>query len=99
VLDLTALENTPPAPTDAIVAALEGPAPCDDCRKRMRCAAERVACQAFAWYVAGCIEERWRQAPRAPSRQQFRALFSATDSIRSASRREVEGIRAEMLRY
>jgi hypothetical protein len=40
-------------------------APCDSCRFARRCAAQLLACEAFAIYVEG---DRWQAARRVPSR-------------------------------
>jgi len=52
------------------------PAPCDDgCRFRERCSAGRLACQAFAMFVAGESAPRWSAASRAPTGDEFAAIF------------------------
>jgi hypothetical protein len=57
-------------------AALSGPAPCDDCPHRARCA-EGLACEAFALFVQYGTEERWNCAARQPNRETFERLFEA----------------------
>jgi hypothetical protein len=57
--------------------ALQGPAPCDDCRHSARCGAERLACDAFAHYARGLSETRWRVVPRQPTRGRYTQLFTA----------------------
>jgi hypothetical protein len=49
-------------------------APCDECRHAARCKADRLACDAFAVYLAGGSEVRWRFAPRAPTRARYESL-------------------------
>jgi hypothetical protein len=56
--------------------ALNTPAPCDACRHAERCKAERLACDAFAVFLAGGSEVRWRFAPRAPTRARYESLPS-----------------------
>jgi hypothetical protein len=64
-----------PEVSSALVAE---PGPCDDgCRFRERCAADRLACEAFSMFAAGEGAPRWQAAPRAPSRGKFEALFAA----------------------
>ena len=53
------------------------PSPCDRCAAWSRCAAERLACEAFAMFVQGAGQPRWRNAPKSASAQVFRALFGA----------------------
>lgn len=60
---------------DLAPAALTAPCPCDDgCRFRARCQARREACEAFSMYIHSEPENRWRLAPRAPTRSRFEAL-------------------------
>jgi len=52
------------------------PAPCDDgCKFRQRCAAGRLACEAFSMYMAGLAARQWRQAPRAPTGARFEVVI------------------------
>lgn len=51
-------------------------APCDDCRFARRCAEEKLACEAFAMFVARAGAKRWRAAPRAPTRARYEAVVS-----------------------
>jgi len=70
-------EITEPATTDPMT-ALAGPAPCDDCRGRVRCAAG-LACSAFKLYVDGAPQDRWAVAPRIDaSAYRFARIFSNT---------------------
>jgi hypothetical protein len=50
-------------------------APCDDCRFRERCDAEQLACERYAMYSSGLPQWRWQNAPTAPTRGRFLALF------------------------
>jgi hypothetical protein len=54
--------------------ALNSPAPCDACKHRARCKAELLACDAWAVYLAGRSEARWKFAPRAPTRARYESL-------------------------
>lgn len=54
---------------------LLGPAPCDDCPYAARCRVEVLACDAFAVYLSGARESRWRNAPRLPSRERGEAVL------------------------
>jgi hypothetical protein len=56
-------------------AVLAGPAPCDGCRFRDRCAAEQLACDRYVMFYYGKPQWRWEQAPIVPTRAQFEALF------------------------
>ena len=49
--------------------------PCCNCYLRDKCAARRLACQAFSMYMAGESQRRWSAAPRAPTTAIFAALF------------------------
>jgi hypothetical protein len=49
-------------------------APCDACRHAARCKADRLVCDAFAVYLAGGSEVRWKFAPRAPTRARYDSL-------------------------
>jgi hypothetical protein len=60
-----------PSAADALIA----PCPCDACRFAPRCAAERCACEAFALFVQGRAEPRWRLAPRAPTRARYLVIY------------------------
>ncbi len=51
------------------------PAPCQGCRFAERCGAQRLACDAYALFMAGAAERRWCMAPRAPTAARFAALF------------------------
>lgn len=53
---------TEPATAD-LLTGLSGPAPCDDCRSRDRCATG-LACSAFKLYVDGVSQGLWAIAPR-----------------------------------
>lgn len=54
---------------------IDAPAPCDECQMRARCAADRLACVAFAVYQAGADERTWTTAPREPSAEIFATIF------------------------
>jgi hypothetical protein len=54
--------------------ALNTAAPCDQCRHAARCKADRLACDAFAFYLAGGSEVRWKFAPRAPNGARYESL-------------------------
>lgn len=59
--------------------ALAGPAPCDGCDRRARCA-QGLACSAFGLYLAGAGRRRWAIAPRADaSAARFARLFRDAD--------------------
>jgi hypothetical protein len=60
------LENSP---------ALLEPAPCDGCWHARRCAAERLACEAFARFTAGEPAIRWAAINRTPTRARYEALL------------------------
>lgn len=64
--------------------ALDEPGPCDGCKFRARCASERLSCEAFSMYVAAEPEQRWRLAPRAPTRARFEALLEGKPGRRAA---------------
>ncbi len=67
-----------PAPKRAKPEAAEPtlePCPCDGCRFRVRCAAERLACDRFLLFDHGKPQWRWQQAPMAPTRAMFETLF------------------------
>jgi hypothetical protein len=53
------------------------PGPCGECPKHDRCGYEKLACEAFAMFAHGHPPERYRLAPRAPSRAKFELLFEA----------------------
>ena len=57
-----------------VLAQLET-SPCDECRFAERCAGERLACAAFAMFLHGVEPQRWKAAPRAPTRGRYLALF------------------------
>ena len=66
----------PPASEFSIPEALLGPAPCDGCRSAPRCAAEKLACSAFAVYADGTPESRWAAAPRLDaSAARYRVIY------------------------
>lgn len=50
------------------------PSPCDDCVCRRQCAAEYVACDAYAAYEGGESARVWRDAPRIPLQSIARKL-------------------------
>lgn len=52
-----------------------GPAPCDDCWHAQRCGAERLACEAFAYFARGKSESKWRLQPRHPTLERFARIF------------------------
>jgi hypothetical protein len=54
---------------------LTGPAPCDACRLRQKCAAERLACDRYVMFFYGRPQWRWERAPLVPTRAKFEALF------------------------
>ncbi len=69
------------------------PGPCDDCALASRCAAERLACQAFKRYTK---LQSWHNAPRVPSHALFKAVFwprqvSPAALVRLARRRSGRG--------
>jgi hypothetical protein len=70
--------STPFDSTSPSRAALWAPAPCDRCRFRERCAADRLACDAFAVFMTGGEEWRWSLAPRVPTRARYAVLFGKT---------------------
>lgn len=45
---------------------LSGPAPCDACRYRQRCAISGEACLSFSEYCRGVKEHRWQLMPKQP---------------------------------
>jgi len=53
---------------------IQGPSPCDECRWRVQCARERLACAAFSSFVATGREDLWRNAARFPSRTMYERL-------------------------
>ena len=70
--------SAPTLPRDApreLDAALNGPAPCDDCRHAARCGAERLACDTFAYYARGVSEQKWRGLARQPTAERFTRIF------------------------
>jgi hypothetical protein len=64
-----------PARNSEVEVAMVGPAPCDECTNRARCAAGPLACPAFALFVAAGGVDRWREAPRQPSAEVFAEVF------------------------
>ena len=54
---------------------LLGPAPCDECRLRARCASLLLACEAYRVFVRD-LDAQWDFAPRAPTRARYLAIFS-----------------------
>jgi hypothetical protein len=50
-------------------------APCDACVNAARCAAQHLACESFAAFVAGEPESRWQAAPRAPRAAIYARLY------------------------
>lgn len=50
-----------------------GPSPCDACPNRHKCAAYRLACDAFGKFVVA--GEGWDRYPRRPNWQTYRRLF------------------------
>jgi hypothetical protein len=69
---------------------LSGPAPCDDCRFRERCAAEKLACDQYVMFYYGRPQWRWEQAPAVPTRARVEALF---DKSHAAARSRGSRIR------
>lgn len=67
-----------------------GPAPCDDCALSHRCAAERLACEAFARYAQ---LRRWRNVARNPSAEIFFKVFT------TSSRFDEEALRQRRERH
>lgn len=63
------------APVPDIEPQCLGPAPCDGCRLAERCKLRHEACAAFASYVAGESEKRWRAAKREPTHKLFAELL------------------------
>ena len=53
------------------------PGPCDDCRHAARCGAERLACDAFAVWVAGRGPRHWQTAPRQPTRERYEGALGS----------------------
>jgi len=49
--------------------------PCDGCRLRSKCAASQLACERFSMFSCGESRGRWINAPMAPTRARFEALF------------------------
>jgi hypothetical protein len=49
--------------------------PCDDCRLRRKCADAQLACERFTMFSQGESRNRWLNAPMAPTRARFDALF------------------------
>ena len=73
-------------------AVIAGPAPCDFCRFRERCAVELLACERFSGYASGEPEWRWRRFPMAPSRARFEAVFDQrTAKVRDVRRDPTRG--------
>jgi len=54
--------------------ALNSASPCEECRHRARCKADLLTCDAWAVYLAGGSETRWKFAPRAPTRARYESL-------------------------
>jgi hypothetical protein len=53
---------------------LLGPAPCDNCQFRERCAARLLACEAYRLFVRN-FSGPWDLAPRVPTRARYLAIF------------------------
>ena len=49
--------------------------PCDDCGYAARCGSQRLACDAFAVWVAGRGSRQWQTAPRQPTRVRYVQLL------------------------
>jgi hypothetical protein len=49
--------------------------PCDGCHLRRKCADAQLACERFSMFSHGEARSRWINAPRAPTRARFEALF------------------------
>lgn len=80
---------------------LARPAPCDGCKLRQRCAAERLACMAFVAFVHREDRNAWRTfARRDPSREMYdRAMSTEGEAQRvevcERAPRESAAVRAE----
>jgi len=56
------------------------PCPCDGCRFAERCKAERLACDAFATFMAGGRPVRWAVAPpRVPTRARYESVLGEVE--------------------
>lgn len=63
-----------------VLTQLRGPCPCDSCGFTPRCAAERLACTAYARFVAGRAD--WTVAPRVDaSREIYRQAVGEPVSL------------------
>lgn len=82
---------------------LEELAPCTGCRFAARCAAELLACEAFAAYSGGLSEVRWSVAPRVPSRARYDSILGQESSAAAIKPRRhspapPEGLFAALMR-
>ena len=71
--------------------------PCDSCKHARRCESESLACQAFVLFKrCSPSPERWRQAPRLPSRDLYdRAMQPVVKRAERTARAIDEGIEVE----
>jgi hypothetical protein len=61
---------------DLSPAPLLEPAPCDGCARARRCAAELLACSAFAAFTQGRVAPYWHVLPRVDAtRERYERLY------------------------
>jgi len=60
-------------------------APCDECPLARDCRARRMACDAFALYLEGGAEKRWRGVARIPSAELYVRVLESPDRPRRLS--------------
>jgi hypothetical protein len=75
--------------------------PCKGCRHQARCTAEIIACDAFILFARlgdQCGSERWKFAPRFPSRAIMERLVGSARESKLERRRAHEAAAAELQR-
>jgi len=62
------------ASADRLFSAIRGRTPCQDCKQRPNCAAKRLACADYSYYVNSGKVQRLM---RAPSRRRYENIMRA----------------------
>lgn len=90
--------------SDDLQQLLAEPAPCDACPHSADCAARLLACSAYALYLAGYRESRWRAAPRTDAtHDRYLELLTSTATAppprrnRTSRKRDHDELPLEML--
>lgn len=64
-----------------VSALLSERGPCLGCKFAARCANESLACERFLMFLEGAGLPRWRNAPMAPTRAMWEAVFESDNSV------------------